>query len=103
MGDFLGDLKKGINKSVEDLNKSVKTLEIQSKISSLKKEADTGIEHLKEAHDAHVSNLKDALADFKLHVARNYVSVNYLKDVENRLTDHLLRIEKKLDGVGRNS
>lgn len=41
MGDFLGDLKKGINKSVEDLNKSVKTLEIQSKISSLKKEADT--------------------------------------------------------------
>ena len=29
MGDFLGDLKKGINKSVEDLNKSVKTLEIQ--------------------------------------------------------------------------
>ena len=40
MGDFLGDLKKGINKSVEDLNKSVKTLEIQSKISNLKKEAD---------------------------------------------------------------
>lgn len=68
-----------------------------------KKEADKGIEHLKEAHDAHVSNLKDALADFKLHVARNYVSVNYLKDVENRLTDHLLRIEKKLDGVGKNS
>ena len=67
-----------------------------------KKEAETGIEHLKEAHDAHVSNLKDTLADFKLHVARNYVSVNYLKDVENRLTDHLLRIEKKLDGVGKN-
>ncbi len=67
-----------------------------------KKEADVEIEHLKDAHDAHVSNLKDALSDFKLHVARNYVSVNYLKDVENRLTDHLLRIEKKLDGVGRN-
>ena len=46
---------------------------------------------------------RDALAEFKLHVARNYVSVNYLKDVENRLTDHLLRIEKKLDGVGRRS
>lgn len=44
---------------------------------------------------------KDALADFKLHVARNYVSVNYLKDVETRLTNHLLRIEKKLDVVGR--
>lgn len=44
---------------------------------------------------------KDALADFKLHVARNYVSINQLKDVETRLTDHLLRIEKKLDNVGR--
>lgn len=41
MGDFLGDLKKGLNKSVEDLNKSVKTLETQSKINNLKKEADT--------------------------------------------------------------
>mgnify|MGYP005777858603 CR=1 FL=1 len=44
---------------------------------------------------------KDALADFKLHVARNYVSVGYLKDVETRLTNHLLRIEKKLDDAGR--
>lgn len=44
---------------------------------------------------------RDALSDFKLHVARNYVSINYLKDVENRLTNHLLRIEKKLDDVGR--
>ena len=34
-------------------------------------------------------------------IARNYVSTNYLKDVENRLTNHLLRIEKKLDDVGR--
>ena len=41
MGDFLGDLKKGPNKSVEDLNKSVKTLETKSKINNLKKEADT--------------------------------------------------------------
>lgn len=67
-----------------------------------KKDADEAIKDLKSAHDIHVSNLKDSLSDFKLHVARNYVSVNYLKDVENRLTDHLLRIEKKLDGVGKN-
>lgn len=42
-------------------------------------------------------NIKDALAEFKLHVARNYVSTTYLKDIENRLTNHLLRIEQKLD------
>ena len=51
--------------------------------------------------DGRVDLCKEALADFKLHVARNYVSTNYLKDVENRLTNHLLRIEKKLDDVGR--
>lgn len=51
--------------------------------------------------DNRVTLCKEALADFKLHVARNYVSTNYLKDVENRLTNHLLRIEKKLDEVGR--
>lgn len=48
-----------------------------------------------------INYCKEALSDFKLHVARNYVSVNYLKDVESRLTNHLLRIEKKLDDVGR--
>ncbi len=51
--------------------------------------------------EGRVDVCKEALADFKLHVARNYVSTGYLKDVENRLTNHLLRIEKKLDEVGR--
>jgi phenylalanyl-tRNA synthetase alpha subunit len=51
--------------------------------------------------DVVTSEYKDALSDFKLHVARNYASMTYLKDVENRLTNHLLRIEKKLDDVGR--
>ncbi|PKR56047.1 hypothetical protein COO20_02225 [Thalassospira marina] len=40
---------------------------------------------------------RDALAAFKLDVARNYVSIPYLKDVERRLTGHLLRIEAKLE------
>lgn len=57
---------------------------------------------LKKDLDLGISDCKDALADFKLHVARNYASMNYLKDVESRLTNHLLRIEKKLDDVGRN-
>ncbi len=40
---------------------------------------------------------REALAGFKLDVARNYVSIPYLKDVERRLTAHLLRIEAKLE------
>ncbi len=67
-----------------------------------KKEADAELEQAKAAQEQQILDLKDALADFKLHVARNYVSVNYLKDVESRLTNHLLRIEKKLDEVGKN-
>lgn len=38
-----------------------------------------------------------ALAEFKLDVARNYASIQTLKDVELRLTEHLIRIESKLD------
>ncbi len=51
-----------------------------------KKEADTGLRLQ-----------QDVLSEFKLYAARNYVSIACLKDVENRLTEHLLRIEDKLD------
>jgi hypothetical protein len=42
--------------------------------------------------------LRDALSAFKLEVAKSYASISYLKEVERRLTDHLVRIEEKLDG-----
>lgn len=37
------------------------------------------------------------LAAYKLEVAHRYASQGYLKDVEQRLTDYLEKIEKKLD------
>jgi hypothetical protein len=43
--------------------------------------------------------LRDDLVAFKLHVATGYASIVYLKDVESRLTAHLLKIEAKLDRV----
>lgn len=43
--------------------------------------------------------MREALADYKLEVARTYVSMATLKDVENRLRAHLERIELKLDAV----
>ncbi|UKV15636.1 hypothetical protein L6172_04835 [Thalassospiraceae bacterium SW-3-3] len=55
------------------------------------------LESLRASHDAEMIELRDGLADFKLDVARNYVSIPYLKDIEKRLTAHLLRIEAKLD------
>ena len=41
--------------------------------------------------------MRESLAAYKLEVAKTYVSFATLKDVEQRLTDHLLRIETKLD------
>lgn len=44
-----------------------------------------------------VQATRDDLAAYKLQVAKEYASVSYLKDVENRLIVHLERIEDKLD------
>jgi len=41
--------------------------------------------------------VREALSSYKLEVAKTYVSFELLKDVETRLTDHLLRIEHKLE------
>ncbi len=40
---------------------------------------------------------RESLSSYKLEVAKSYVSIGYLKDVERRLTAHLLRIDAKLD------
>lgn len=39
-----------------------------------------------------------ALMNYKLEVAQKYASLATLRDLESRLTNHLIRIEKKLDG-----
>ncbi|MBR4315848.1 MAG: hypothetical protein IKP65_02595 [Alphaproteobacteria bacterium] len=48
-----------------------------------------------------VISLIESLASFRVDVAVNYASISCLKDVENRLTAHLLRIEEKISG-GKN-
>lgn len=48
--------------------------------------ADVGLAHLRQILDA-----------YKLDVAKGYASISYLRDVEERLTQHLMRIEDKLD------
>ncbi len=46
-----------------------------------------------------VQQLREQVSAYKLEVARTYASLSHLKDVENRLTEHLVRIEAKLDRV----
>lgn len=50
--------------------------------------------------DDDLDGLRTALSEHKVEVAREYASVPALRDTEGRLTDHLVRIEKKLDLLG---
>jgi hypothetical protein len=54
------------------------------------------IQQLQAEHRAALASTRAALSDFKLDVAQRYASIGTLKDVETRLTEHLLRIEAKL-------
>ena len=48
-----------------------------------------------------VTRTRDELAEFKLEVARAYVPLSLIRDVDRRLSQHLLRIEEKLEEVKR--
>lgn len=56
------------------------------------------INALCDMHHTETESLHTALMNYKLEVAQKYVSVATLRDLESRLTNHLIRIEKKLDG-----
>lgn len=47
--------------------------------------------------DHRCDQLREALSSFKLEVAKNYAAKKDLRAIENRLVEHLLRIEDKLD------
>jgi hypothetical protein len=48
-----------------------------------------------------VGRTRDDLAEFKLEVARSYVPLSLIRDVDRRLSQHLLRIEEKIEEVKR--
>lgn len=66
-------------------------------IVRVRKDADSGLDDLRARAEQAQSQVRESLAAYKLEVAKTYVSFATLKDVEQRLTDHLLRIETKLD------
>ena len=62
-----------------------------------RKESEDSLRHLREVIDTRNAQLRDALAAFKLEVAKSYASITDMKELEARLVSHLLRIETKLD------
>jgi hypothetical protein len=68
-----------------------------------RRDADGALESLRRRTDAAQAALRESLSAYKLEVATSYASIPYLREVEARLTDHLIRIEAKLDrtvGIG---
>lgn len=69
-------------------------------IARLRNDAETALETLRTRAESAQAQVRESLAAYKLEVAKTYVSFATLKDVEQRLTDHLLRIENKLESNG---
>jgi hypothetical protein len=66
-----------------------------------RRDLDDGFDTVRDRCEANVAAQKERLAAYKLEVAQSYASIAYLKEVEKRLTEHLVRIEDKLDRTTR--
>ncbi len=66
-----------------------------------RRDTEETIDDARHEFETGLSHLREALGAFKLEVAKSYVSISHLKEVERRLTAHLVRIENKLDGMPR--
>lgn len=69
-------------------------------ISRVRRDSESALDNLRARAEAAQAQVREALAAYKLEVAKSYASFEMLKDVESRLTDHLLRIERKLEIAG---
>lgn len=65
----------------------------------IKKEAEDAIRKNHELIEMRNSQLREGISAFKLEVAKNYASHGDLRELEERLVSHLLRIEAKLDAT----
>ena len=64
-----------------------------------RKEHEISTARLRDVIDTRNTQLREALASFKLEVAKNYAAISDLHNLEDRLVGHLLRIETKLDAT----
>jgi hypothetical protein len=50
-----------------------------------------------------LSRTREDLSEFKLEVARTYVPLSLIRDVDRRIGEQLLRIEEKLEDMRRDT
>ncbi|MDR2933720.1 MAG: hypothetical protein LBU68_00335 [Rickettsiales bacterium] len=68
-------------------------------MKSSRDEVDDNIKNYQSTVSENLRDLSKQLFEYKLFVAQNYASIAYMKDIEKRLTDHLLRIEDKIQNA----
>jgi hypothetical protein len=66
----------------------------------IKKELIARIERIDQRQAATVARLREELTAFKLEVARGYVPIQMMRELDRRVSLQLLRIEEKLDVLG---
>ncbi len=64
-----------------------------------RKDSDIALDDTRHEFETGLAYLRETLSAYKLEVAKSYASIGYLKEVERRLTDHLIRIEDKIGAV----
>jgi hypothetical protein len=72
-------------------------------IHGLRRDLHDRIDRADQRESDAVTRTRDELAEFKLEVARAYVPLSLIRDVDRRLSQHLLRIEEKLEEVKRSN
>ena len=65
----------------------------------VRSENDRAIDDLHINLERRCDQLRDALYGFKLEAAKTYDSQKDMRSLENRIVEHLLRIESKLDAT----
>ena len=70
-------------------------------IHGLRRDVNERIERGDQRDSDALSRTREDLAQFKIEVARTYVPLSLIRDLDRRIADHLVRIEEKIDGVTR--
>jgi hypothetical protein len=70
-------------------------------IHGLRRDMQERIERGDQRDSDALTRTRDELAQFKIEVARTFVPLSLIRDLDRRISDHLIRIEEKLEEVSR--
>lgn len=70
-------------------------------IHGLRRDMDSKLDRKETLHSDGLARTREELAAFKVEVARTYVPLSLIRDVDRRMTEQLLRIEEKLEEIRR--